>query len=87
MIPPTTPVPTTLKSLTVTLKDWLAGDGQDAGQSAGYSLVLLDQDGRRLRWSHEQGNLVPHITVEQREWLMSFMASLRMQVKARIIED
>lgn len=77
IVAPVTPIPTTVQSVTVVLKDWLADDDQDAGQSVHYTLVLLDQDGNRIRWQHDGGNLVPHLTAQQITQLQAFMEDMR----------
>jgi hypothetical protein len=82
--PPTTPVPTTVQSVTVVLKDWLEADEQTAGQSINYQLVLLDQNGQRIRWQHDQGNLAPHLTPEQITQAQSFMVAMRALAEAVI---
>lgn len=76
--PPITSVATTVQSVTVTLKDWLATDEQAAGQGVTYNLMVLDQNGQRMRWFAEQGNLVPHLTPEQIALAQTFMADMRM---------
>ncbi len=85
--PPTTPVPTTLQRLTITLSDRLATDEADASQTANYQLVILDQDGQRYKWSGDTGDLVLHITPTQRTQLMAFMDALRTQAEAQILGE
>jgi len=57
----TTQVVTTVQSVTVTLKDQLETDDDPASKSINYQLVLLDQFGRRMRDTNDQGSLVPHM--------------------------
>ena len=74
--PPVTPIPTEIKSITIVLKRWIADEQQDAGESVNYQIWLLDQDGRRIRWLHDTGNLVPHLTANQIAQLQAFMDAM-----------
>jgi len=85
--PPETRTPTTIQSLSVTLSDWLADEFQEADQSATYQLVVLDQNGAKMSWPHDTGNLAPHITVEERDWLMAFMSSLRERAETAVLGE
>ena len=71
--PPSTPIPTTIKSTTVTLKRWIADIDTPAGESINYQIVLLDQDGKRIRWAHDQGSLAPQLTPAQVAQAQAFM--------------
>lgn len=74
--PPVTSVATTIKSTTVVLKRWIADEDNPAGESINYQIVLLDQDGRRIRWPHDQGGLAPQLTPTQITQTQAFMDAM-----------
>lgn len=84
--PPGERVPTTIKQITVMLADRIEWDGEPARQSATYQLVVLDQEGKRMEFPADNGNLAPHLTANQITQLQAFMASLRAQAEAQILE-
>ena len=83
--PPEAQVPTTIPRLTITLSDRLAHGEEPASQLANYQLVLLDQNGRRIPFPKDTGNLVPHLTPAQITALQSFMTDMRTLAEAQII--
>ncbi len=83
--PPVAQTPTSIPRLTVVISDRLATEEDLAGQTANYSLTLLDQNGKRIAFNKDAGDLVPHITPAQRTALMDFMTSLRTQAETQIL--
>lgn len=73
---PVTSIPTEIKSVTITLKRWIADENNNAGESVNYQIWLLDQDGNRIRWPHDAGNLVPYLTPTQITQLQAFMDAM-----------
>ena len=73
---PVSPVATTIKSTTITLKRWIADDNNDAGENINYQIFLLDQSGKRIRWPHDQGNLAPQLTPAQVAQAQAFMDAM-----------
>ena len=69
-IPPEARVPTSIGEIVVVLTD-----GEH--QSAEYHLALLDQNGVKIEFPGQCGDLVPHLTQEQIQALLDFMAALR----------
>jgi len=61
IIKQTTRVATTIQSVVITMKDVLATEENPAYKSLNYQLVILDQFGRRMRDTNDQGSLVPHM--------------------------
>lgn len=83
--PPDAQVPTTIPRLTIHLSDRLAEGEEPASQTADYQLVLLDQNGRRIPFAKDTGNLVPHLTSGEITQLQDFMTTLRARAEAQII--
>lgn len=83
--PPTTPVATSIPIIKVTLYDRLETEDEPASQGANYQLVVIDQNGRRFRWGHEQGNAVPHLTTAERNYLMAFLTSFRARSEGEVL--
>jgi len=54
----------------------------DETQSANFWLMVRRSDGSTKKLA---GDLVPHITVAQRDGLLAFMASLRTQAEAEVL--
>ena len=78
-------VPTSILRISVTLLDSLETDidGDLIGQSAEFSLYIVDQNGQPIK--EIGGDLVPHITTAQRNALMDFMTSLRAQAETQLL--
>ncbi len=83
--PPVAQTPTSIPRLTVVLSDRLAIEEEPASQTANYSFVLLDQDGKRIAFGKDAGDLVLHITTAQRTALMDLMTALRTQAETQIL--
>jgi len=83
--PPETQIPTEILTVVVVLKDRLEHDDEPASQTAHYQLVVLDQNGQRLDWPGDQGNLVPHLTPQEIAQLEAFMTMLRTRAEAAIL--
>ena len=84
--PATDPMPTEIGSFIVHLKDMVDGggaEGEDPYQAATFDLQILDQHGQVIQTY--SGDLVPHITVAQRNSLIGFMDDLRLQANQEIL--
>ena len=77
-----TRTPDAIQNIVVTLKDAIAHGDEDAYKSAHFVVNVLLSDGTVI---HRKGDLVPHITVAQRDALMAFMNSLRTQAISEIM--
>ena len=73
--------------ITYVLKDRLASEDEPASKSATYQLEVVDQNGARIRWQHDQGGLLPHISDEDRDWLLDFATRFRATAELRVIEN
>jgi hypothetical protein len=65
-------------------------DEMDPGtlkETARYEVSILDQNGDRINVHHASGDLIPHITSEQRQVLQDFMAELRAQAEDQFLPD
>ena len=82
---PIPPVPAAIPRLSVALTDRIAIGEQAQSQAANYELVVWDQNNNKYPYNHESGNVVPHITTDERDWLMAFMTSLRARAEAAIL--
>lgn len=85
--PPEQQIPTEILTVAIILKDRLAHGDEPASQSAHYQLVVLDQNGQRLDWPGDQGNLVPHLTPQEVAQIQSFMTTIRGRAEAAIIPE
>ena len=85
--PPGARTPTAIKRIMVILSDRIEWEGEPAAQTATYQLVVVDQDGKRMEFAADSGNLVPHLTQNQITQLQAFMASLRAQAEAQILGE
>ena len=74
-------VPSAIGDISVTLTDI----ADPESQSARFEVQVLDGNGYLMRLL--RGDLVPHITAQQRQALMAFMDSLRMQAKGEILGE
>lgn len=83
--PPEARVPTSIGRLTVVLTDRPETDREPASQKANYELEVLDQHGKRMHFDGDTGNLVPHLTQQQIQALLAFMAGLREQAEQQIL--
>ena len=72
-------VPSAIGDISVTLTDF----ADPAAQSAQFEVQVLDASGKVMRLA--RGNLALHITTQQRQALMDFMTSLRMQAESEIL--
>jgi hypothetical protein len=89
-VPPGAQVPTSIPRISVVLTDRTAtvdefGQEQPASQAASYDLVLIDQNGQRIDWAGERGNLVPHLTAEEVVQAQAFMAMVRQRAETEIL--
>lgn len=60
-------------------------DGDPQNGSIRYGLVVLDQNGDPMPYSHSSGDLEPHLTPAQKQGLVDFMAAMRALAVAEII--
>lgn len=74
--------PVSVDAIAVILKDAFGESGPY--QSAHYSVRILFSDGSS---AVRKGNLVPHITVDQRNALMGFLDSLRTQAEGEFLPE
>lgn len=72
-----TRTPASIGNVEVILKDSLAD-----GKSAHFDVIVNFSDGSTV---HRRGDLVPHITVAQRDALINFMAGLRVQAETQLL--
>lgn len=80
-LPAPSKVPNQIGNIIVILKD--AFEDGVPYQSATFQFEILDSDGNRME--RKSGNLEPHITVAQKNALMSFMTSLRTQAESEVL--
>ena len=73
----THPVPTAVGTVTITLKDIAARDGQPAARTFNYHLDLVDAQGVHLDTA--QGDLEPHLTAAQKTALGNFLDAFRVK--------
>jgi len=77
-IAPEPRVPTSIGDVVVVLTD-----GEH--QSAEYHLALLDQNGVKIEFPGQSGDLVPHLTQGEIQALLAFMAALRERAEAALL--
>lgn len=79
--PEPTVTATEIKSITIHLMDYY--DETDTLQhAANFDLDVLRSDGSMKRIA---GDLIPHITVAQRDALIAFLAALRTQAESQVL--
>ena len=79
-IPPEARVPTSIGDVVVVLTD-------GEYQSAEYHLALLDQNGVKIEFPGQSGDLVPHLTQGEIQALLAFMAALRERAEAALLPE
>lgn len=77
-----TRVPVEIGNIVVILKDAVETGEEPAYQSAHFDVKILLSDGTVVT---RRGDLIPHITVAQRQALMAFMNDLRTQAVQEIL--
>jgi len=77
-VAPEPQIPTAIADLTVRLHD-------GATQSAEYWLTVVDQNGVRIEFPGQSGDLVPHLTPDEISALQDFMALLRARAAAQVL--
>lgn len=50
-----------------------------------YALDILDQDGDVIQSNQSSGNLVPHLTQDQINWLLQFGVDLRTKAESELL--
>lgn len=80
-------VPTTIIGVTITLNsllipDELTGEYTTETKKAAFLLTILDQDGTHMR--PYGGDLLPHLTQDQIDWLIPFMNEMRAAAEATL---
>jgi len=73
--------PSSIGNITITLEDISTGEEAPDQRAAYLVVVWYDDNTRRSRG----GNLVPHISTEDRDWLVDFMNRMRAQAEIQIL--
>jgi hypothetical protein len=76
-------IPAAIDTIIITLKTRPATAETPEIQAAYYQVDVLDAAGARI--NQLSGNLVPHLTAQQINGLLSFMADLRVQAETQIL--
>lgn len=77
--------PTSIGTIVVTLKDRPATGGEPASKTVTYDVRVLDQNGQQMNVAGDSGDLAPHLTVQQINALIAFMADLRAKAQAEFL--
>lgn len=77
-----TRTPTTL-DLHIEIHDLIDPPEGHPAQSAGFRITIYDQNGDEVR--RLAGDLVPHITAQQRNQILGFMDDLRTQAETELL--
>lgn len=73
----TTPVPTEIEEITVILRKGRSAEGDSIEHSAGFRLVVLDQDGKPMTdFPWVKGDLLPHLEGSEPAELVAFINTL-----------
>ena len=71
-------IPTSLGRVSTSFDDWPEGEGPDGvDKVALYDIEVLDQNGERIHYTRDRGDLIPHITPAMRQAALDFMATVR----------
>ena len=76
-------VPKIATSIGVISIDLYDGDGTNPNRSVRYDVEVVDQDGETMQG--KLGDLVPHISPEDRAWLIDFQNRMRAKANAEIL--
>lgn len=74
--------PTAIGNLVVILKDGVAREEEPAYKSAHFEIRVVMSDGTEVV---KRGDLIPHITLQQRTGLIDFLNDLRAQAQNEIL--
>lgn len=58
---PVAPVATAIPRVSVTISDRTEWDGEPASKTASYQLDVRDQNGRRMSYPFDTGDVIPHL--------------------------
>jgi len=83
-------VPTSIGKIEITISHDPAyvdedGNPQPEERKARFKIDVIDQDGERIRPEPVRGNLEPHLTDQEKTYLVNFMATLRARAEAEIL--
>lgn len=76
--------PTRVNAITIRLKDWLEDTG---GPNYGASFICYVEDQNGEPMEPVAGNLVPHISTADRNWLIDFMQRMREKAETEILPE
>ena len=78
-----TKIPTEISTIEINL--WVTTDKHDprAPKGAEYKIHIDDQNGRTM--NYVSGDLVPHLTPAQVQWLLKFMDDIKAQAEAQVL--
>ena len=87
-IPPRTPI--AIGEIIITLHQVPATTDADGNPIAEvrevfYDIAILDQEGRRIKTPHDRGDLIPFLTIAQRNGLLNFINDIRAQAEAEFL--
>ena len=70
---------------TVDISLWVTNHIKDDREPKGaeYTILVLDQDGDVMKTL--RGDLLPHLTTVQKNWLLQFMDDIKVQAEAQIL--
>lgn len=75
--------PTSIGTIIVTLTDKPAMNEEPAIKGARYHVIVMDQDSDHM--ATQEGNLVPHLSQSDVDWLLDFMTRMRAKAIAELI--
>lgn len=75
-------VPTSIGTITIVLRDNPEAETQ---KTITYELTILDQDGTPIRDDQDSGDLVPHLTQTQIDWLLQFGNDMRALAEGQLL--
>ena len=85
--PPVASIATRIQRKTYIFTSREAIGEQEASQAANYELVVLDQDDQRYDYKHDTGNLIPHMTTEERDTMLALVAIWNARAEAQILGE
>jgi len=87
-IPPRTPAAIgRIRILLEQVPAYTDADGNPVAEEKNvqYDIAILDQDGKRIATPHDRGDLIPFLTVAQRNGLLNFINDIRAQAEAEFL--
>ena len=87
-IPPRTP--TMIGRIRVLLEQvpaYIDADGNPVAEEKNvqYDIAILDQDGKRIVTPHDRGDLLPFLTLQQKQGLLQFILDIRVQAEMEFL--